>query len=253
MQTAPKIRTSRNWKEYNHKLKKRGVVIFSFNQSDIDKVYHQGCQQRGGERKYSACMFEYLLNVKVLLRLPWRATVGFVEGLFRKAFPKEHMQVPDYAHACREAAKLSLRVKPFLSSSRGGMELAFDSTGVSVYSTSSWHQRKHGKAGLCRKRDQWKKIHVALDLDTMQVQSMEYTESTTNDCEVVTQLCNNIVGKVKSVRADGAYDTKEFYKILEDWGAKALIPPATTAKAQHELVKRPRQLKSILMQRDAHH
>jgi len=131
-----------------------------------------------------------------------------------------------------------------------GMELAFDSTGVNVYSTSGWHQRRYGKESLCRKRDQWKKIHIVMDLDNQQVMSMEFTESNVNDCEVIGSLSREIKGKVKSVRADGAYDTEEFYSIIEDWGAQAMIPPARTSKAQDELKNKPKQKKRYLHQRD---
>ena len=68
--------------------------------------FYQGPQHQGGKRIYTATMFEYLLTVKVFLRLPWRATAGFIEGLFKKAFPEQRLPVPDYAHACRESSKI---------------------------------------------------------------------------------------------------------------------------------------------------
>jgi transposase len=191
-----------------------------------------------------------MLKVKSFLRLPWRAVAGFVAGLFKQIFPNIRLLVPDYAHACREAAKLSLRVKQYIPSAQEGMELAFDSTGINVYGTSGWHQRTHGKNGLYRQKEQWKKIHVALDLSTMQIQTFEYTKSNTNDCEMIPSLCSKIKGKVKSIRADGAYDTKDLYKIAEAWGAKAIIPPATTSKAQHELKNLPSKVENFLIRRD---
>ena len=146
--------------------------------------------------------------------------------------------------------KLSLRIKSCVPTAQGGMELAFDSTGVNVYGTSGWHQRKHGNDGKYRKREQWKKIHVALDLATMQVLSVEYTSSDTNDCEVIEALCQGIRGNVTSVRADGAYDTKAIYERIERWGAQALIPPSRTSRAQEELVNRPKQFSKYLLPRD---
>lgn len=193
-------------------------------------------------------MYEYLLTIKVVLRLPWRATIGFAKCLLRKIFGT-YISVPDYSHANREAKKLKLKIKSYGGDIFTGMELAFDSTGVNVYSTSGYHQRRYGKESLCRQREQWKKIHLALDLNTQQIISMEFTESNVNDCEVVPELCKQIKKKVKSIRADGAYDTKQFYKIIHEWGAKALIPPAITSKAQDEL-KRPKKPKEHLKQRD---
>ena len=52
-----------------------------------------------------------------------------------------------------------------------------------------------------------------MDLNTMQILSVTYTDNNVNDCEVVKELCDGIEGPVSSVRADGAHDTEEFYKI----------------------------------------
>lgn len=170
MPTRQKIR---NWKEYNTALKKRGLLFFNFSPDYLDKLTYTGTQSRGGQRQYTEKMYEFLLTIKVTLRLPWRAAVGFAEGLLKKAFPDQHVHVPDYAHACREAAKLDLKIKHYAPSPVDGMELAFDSTGVNVYNTSGWHQRKYGKENQCRKGDQWKKVHIAIDLDTMQIMAFD--------------------------------------------------------------------------------
>ncbi|MGX6959762.1 MAG: transposase [Rickettsia endosymbiont of Pentastiridius leporinus] len=69
----------------------------------------------------------------------------------------------------------------------------------------------------------------------MEVLSVSYTDSNINDCEVVSEMSKDIKGKVKEVIADGAYDTEEFRKIIYEWGAKDLIPPARNSKAQNEL------------------
>ena len=131
-----------------------------------------------------------------------------------------------------------------------GMEIAFDSTGVNIYTKSGWHQRRYAKDTIHHKRDQWKKVHIALDLNSMQIISVAYTNSNVNDCEVVKELCEATEGPVERVRADGAYDTEEFHKIITDWGAKALIPPAKTSKAQDERKNPPKIPKNYLEQRD---
>jgi hypothetical protein len=56
-------------------------------------------------------------------------------------------------------------------------------------------------------------------------------------------------GKVKNVRADEAYDTEEFRKIIHEWGAQDLIPPARTSKAQDELKRKPKVIKEHLGER----
>lgn len=89
--------------------------------------------------------------------------------------------------------------------------------------TSGWHQRKYGENSLYHRGDQWKKVHVALDLETSQVMAVSYSHSNRNDCEAIAPLCEQICEKVRLVVADGAYDTYAFYKIIaEKWQAQAL-------------------------------
>lgn len=240
----------RNWSDYNKSLVKRGQLLLSFSSNYIDKLYYQAPQSKGGQRLYTSEMYEFLMNIKVCLRLPWRATIGFAQALLQKAFPKQFLQVPDYAHASRECRKLKLTIKPVGINTQEGLNIAFDSTGVNVYSTSGYHQRKYGKEGLYRKRDQWKKIHMAVDLDSMQIVSMAYTESGVNDCEVVDELWDAIPAPIKSVRADGAYDTYDVYERGHYNGVQIIVPPATTSKAQDELKKTTKIKKKFLEPRD---
>lgn len=241
----------RNWKDYNNSLVKRGQILLSFPADYITELYHKEAQRRGGLKIYSSQMYEYLLNIKVFFRLPWRSVTGFAQALLQKAFPNECIEIPDYAHASRECRKLHVRVKPIGLTSGLDLELAFDSTGVNVYSTSGYHQRKHGKDSAHRRKDQWKKVHIAVELNTMQVMSLAYSESNVNDCEMASELLEGISGTIQSLRADGAYDTFEIYEKGHQQGVKVLIPPATTSKAQDELKNTSHIKKEYLAQRDA--
>lgn len=244
-----KTQKIRNWKDYNEALVKRGEIIFSFDESYLKKLHYSGKQNPGGIRRFSHSMYEYLLTIKVLLRLPWRATIGLARAILRRVYKKD-IHLPNFAHAAREVNKLNLKIKSYSKEQiASGMEIAFDSTGVNVYTTSGYHQRKYGKESLYRKRDQWKKVHFAIDLNEQQILSMAYTKSNINDCEVVSELSKNIKGKVRKIIADGAYDTEETHKLIDDWGAQAIIPPAITSKAQHEL-KNKKPYKEYLKQRD---
>lgn len=246
------IQRVRNWKEYNIALKKRGNLVFSFTEEYLEKLYYRGKQKRGGIRKYSEEMYEYLLSIKVLFRLGWRETIGFAEGILKKVEPERQLRLPDYAHAARESGKLKLKVKRYSEKEIGKeMEIAFDSTGVNVYTRSGWHQRKYGQEARHRKHEQWKKIHVVMELNSMEIVGISYTGSQVNDCERIEALSEQIKGKVRSVRADSAYDTEKMYKQGHEWGARVLIPPSRRAKMQEELKKSPKEKKVHLEQRDA--
>ena len=238
----------RNWKEYNLSLEKRGELILSFSNKFYQSLFYSGAQRQGGKKKYSDNMYKYLLKVKVMFRLSWRATIGFVKKLFVLVFGVS-VDVPDYAHANRAIKKLNINIKRLVKSDKDGFDIAFDSTGVNVYSTSGYHQRRYGKECLYKQREQWKKIHLCMELSSQQILSMAFTDSKTNDCEVINKLVNPLKAKINSVRADGAYDTGAIHKIIHEWEAKALIPPAITSKAQSEL-KHPPKKKEYLKQRD---
>jgi len=246
-ETQKKIR---NWRDYNKSLVKRGQLLLSFDTDYLDQLYYKSPQRKGGVVIYSPQMYEFLLNIKVLLRLPWRATTGFALALLQKAFPSVVAQVPNYSHASRACRKMNLRVKPVGLHSKESLNIAFDSTGVNVYSTSGYHQRKYGKEGLYRKREQWKKVHLAVDLDSLQIVSMAYTESGVNDCEVVDELWDTLSKPINSVRADGAYDTFDVYARGHREGTQIIVPPAITSKAQDELKKPPKIKKTFLETRD---
>src|SRR3990167_130725 len=245
------IQKVRNWKEYNIALRKRGSIVFKFTEEYLEELYYTGKQKRGGIRKYSEKMYEYLLSIKVLLRLGWRETIGFAEGMLSRLGKGRVYKLPDYAHAARRSGKLKLQIKNYRKKEVGkGMEIAFDSTGVNVYTRSGWHQRKYGQEAKCRKSEQWKKIHVVLELNSMEIVAIRYTGSQVNDCEEIGELSEQIQGKVESVRADAAYDREEMYKKVDEWGAKALIPPSLAAKMQEELKKKAKEKKKHLEQRD---
>jgi Transposase DDE domain len=237
----------RNWSEYNLSLQKRGELILNFSNKFYKSLLYSGAQRQGGKKKYSDKMYKYLLKVKTMFRLSWRATVGFVKKLFLLVFGFP-VAVPDYAHANRAIKQLKINIKTF-KYSEDGFDIAFDSTGVNVYTTSGYHQRRYGKKCLYKQRDQWKKIHLCMELGNQQILSMAFTDSKTNDCEVINKLTNPLKFKINSVRADGAYDTGAIHKIIHEWGAKALIPPAITSKAQNELKHKPKK-KEHLKQRD---
>ena len=231
------IKKVSNWTDYNKSLVKRGEIIFNISEEFSQKLYYEGAQKRGGFRKYSREMFEFILYIKVLLRFPIRAAIGFATGILSKIFGNKEFKMPNYAHASREINKLDLKIQNHVKPGES-IALCFDSTGIKIYSSSDWHQRKYSKseASSCEK---WIKVHIAQDLDSGQILSYEVTSSTTNDCEVIEKLIDKLELdneiKVESIRGDGAYDTYKMYEIGHQLGAKVLIPPSATSKAQDEL------------------
>ena len=69
------------------------------------------------------------------------------------------------------------------------------------------------------------KIHVAVDVETKQILSMEGTDERVTDAEKFKDLVNGAkkVANVVGVLGDGAYDSKENFDFLEANGIRAGI------------------------------
>ena len=105
---------------------------------------------------------------------------------------------------------------------------AMDSTGIKVEGEGEWHARKHGGA----KRRVWRKIHLGIDEETLEVRAVEITGSHIGDAPVLPNLLSQIPAdqEIGSVTADGAYDTRKCHDAIADRGAHAVIPPRKNAK-----------------------
>ena len=105
---------------------------------------------------------------------------------------------------------------------------AADSTGIKVEGEGERHARKHGGS----KRRVWRKIHLGIDEETLEVRAVEITGSHIGDAPVLPDLPNQIVSheQIGSVTADGAYDTRKCHDTIADRDARAVTPPRKNAK-----------------------
>ena len=82
------------------------------------------------------------------------------------------------------------------------------------------------------KRRIWRKIHLGVDEQTLEVRAVEVTGSHIGDAPVLPDLLGQIPAdeQIGSVTADGAYDTRKCHDTIADRGAHAVIPPRINAK-----------------------
>lgn len=111
---------------------------------------------------------------------------------------------------------------------KGPLHLLIDSTGIKVEGEGEWNARKHSGP----KRRVWRKIHIAIDEQTLEVRAVEITGSNTGDAPMLPHLLNQIPRdqQIGSVTADGAYDTRRCNNAIAERGASAVIPPRRNAQ-----------------------
>jgi len=162
--------------------------------------------------------------MKVLFGMALRQTTGFVESLLKLV--GLDWTVPDFSTLSRRQKTLAVNI-PYRGS-RGPLHLLVDSTGIKVEGEGEWHARKHGGT----KRRVWRKIHLGIDEQTLEVRAVEVTGNHIGDAPVLPDLLGQIPPEqeIGTVTADGAYDTRKCHDAIADGGAHAVIPPRKNAK-----------------------
>ena len=105
--------------------------------------------------------------MKVLFGMPLRQTTGFVESLLRLV--GLDWRVPDFSTLCRRRRTLNVAI-PYRGGT-GPLDLLIDSTGIKA--EGEWNARKHGGP----RRRIWRKIHIGIDEQTLEVRAVEITGS----------------------------------------------------------------------------
>ena len=108
------------------------------------------------------------------------------------------------------------------------MHLLIDSTGIKVEGEGEWNARKHGGP----KRRVWRKIHLGIDEEALEIRAVEVTGSHIGDAPILPDLLDQIPQdqEIASVTTDGAYDRRKCHDAIADRGAHAVIPPRKNAK-----------------------
>ncbi|MFT6531374.1 MAG: hypothetical protein ACJASC_000903 [Limimaricola cinnabarinus] len=134
--------------------------------------------------------------------------------------------VPDFSTLSRRQKTLAVNI-PYRGS-RGPLHLLVDSTGIKVEGEGEWHARKHGGT----KRRVWRKIHLGIDEQTLEVRAVEVIGNHIGDAPVLPDLLSQIPPEqeIATVTADGAYDTRRCHDAIADRGAHAVIPPRKNAR-----------------------
>ena len=213
---SPKYRTT-NWSAYNTALKQRGSLDVWF---DPDMQWLSArCGRPGRPARFSDSGIELCLTLKALFNLPLRQATGLVASLLK--LPDLDWPVPDYTTLCRRQKTLPVTLGGRRPSS-GGLHLLVDSTGIKITGEGEWKTRKHGASY----RRQWRKVHLGIDAETLEIRAIEVTTNGIGDAPVLPDLLAQIPlnERIATVGGDGAYDTKKCHAAIAGRHAEAVIP-----------------------------
>ena len=219
--TPPTCKT-KNWPAYNKALKRRGSLTIWFDPAMTWEAAPTG--KRGRQPDYSDAAIQTCLTMKVLFGMALRQTTGFVESLLRLI--GLDWAVPDFSTLSRRQKTLKVNV-PYRGSD-GPLHLLVDSTGIKVEGEGEWNARKHGGS----KRRVWRKIHIGIDEQTLEIRAAGFTTSDVGDAPMLPELLDQIPPdqEIATVTADGAFDTRKCHDAIAARGAAAIIPSRKNAR-----------------------
>lgn len=220
--TAKKRYKTTNWAQYNASLKARGSLTIW-----LDKRitwFGAASGKRGRSPKFSDAAIQFCLTLKNLFGLALRQATGLIESVLRLSgltWP-----TPDFSTLSRRQRTLNVQI-PY-ARSHAGLHLLVDSTGIKFQGEDEWKCKKHG----AQYRRQWRKLHIGIDAQTMQIRAICVTSNNVSDAEVMPGLLNQLPQdeKLESLTGDGAYDTKQVYESVIEHGAIPIIPPRKNAR-----------------------
>jgi hypothetical protein len=177
--------------------------------------------KRGRSETFTDAAVQFCLMVKNLFGLALRQASGMVASLLKlsnldsklhdtvsspTAFAGEHLLSP--------------------------LHLLVDSTGVKMLGEGEWKTKKHG----ADYRRQWRKVHLAIDAETLEIRAIKVTSNRVGDAQVLPDLLNQIPRdeQIESLSGDGAYDAKKVHHATADRGAEAIIPVRKNGKPWKE-------------------
>ena len=148
---------------------------------------------------------------------------GFVQSLIKLC--GLNWTAPDYSTLCRRQKHIDISIR--YQKCSGGLHLLTDSTGLKFLDEGEWKRKKHQP----EYRRQWRKLHIGIDAETLQIRAVHLTTNNVSDSQVLGDLLDQIPEneRIDLVYTDGADDTKYCRQVIADRQAHAVIPPRKNA------------------------
>lgn len=202
--------------------------------------------KEGPHYQYPNSLISLLATVHAYL-LPYRQLEGFLR-MMSEHIKKLKEVVPDFTTIWWRVKKMKVNLDPKINpSGRNDIVIAVDSTGIKVTNRGEWILDKWRQKRRLRKG--FIKIHVAVDIKTKKIVSMSVTKEDVHDGKVLKELVDDISENynVKKVMADGAYDSKDNFRYLDELKIIPAIKVRKNSSVKNNTKCVPRKL-SIIQQ-----
>ena len=240
-----------NWSTYNQSLVRRGELLIAFDViNNWDAELKETNKDKVGEPFRHPNTFLLLLGyAKEYIHRPFKQTESMAQGDAKGKVPS----IPDYSTISRRINKLYIKVKEDDKSKEFEVEyitIAIDSTGIKVTNRGQWMKDKWNV-----KKKGYLKIHIAVDVKSKKILSMQVTDEHAHDSKALPELVDNVarsdnVTTIGKLFADGAYDGNDIFRYLSDNGILPCIKVRKNAKVRWKKGNNLRNLSVISQKKD---
>ena len=173
-------------------------------------------KNEGRKYRYPDSFILVIGYIRVYLHLPYRQTYGTI-----KAAGKNLPNHPSCSQIDRRIKNIVIDGSRSSDLEDDDLIIAVDSTGIKVTNRCQWMPDKWETQN---KKKGHPKIHLAVNIRTKEILVLEVTDARVHDGKVTDKLIEHVLKfnnkghatKIKSVLADGAYDSNESFKYLEE-------------------------------------
>jgi len=206
-----------DWPSYNRSLVQRGEILFSYDFLDGwgSEIENMNINKKGKPFVFPDSFILAIGYIRYLFHLPYRQTQGIIKAT-GKRLPANP---PSYGHICKRINKLNIDIKRDKMDDDDDLIISIDSTGIKITNRGQWMDEKWNT----QNRKGYLKIHVAVDIKTRKIIALEVTDEKVHDGKMLKKLVNHVLDSrepntvnIKSVLADGAYDSNPNFVYLED-------------------------------------
>lgn len=225
------------WSEYNESLVRRGEILLGFDVIDNwDKELEEMNRGKAGEPFHYPDTFVLMLGyAKVYFHLPYRQTEGIVKGHAANKIPS----IPHFSTINRRINRLNVKIKDDSNKNTNLDDwyiiIAVDSTGIKVTNRGQWMNKKWNVNRSTKKKG-YLKIHVAVDIKSKEILSMEITDEHVHDGKMLPNLVKDIKKSngiiIDKLLADGAYDSNNTFRYVSENGIMPCIKVRRDARVR---------------------
>jgi IS5 family transposase len=206
----------RDWKEYNESLVRRGEILFDFDLLDEwgEELGKANDHKRGAPYRYPEPFIRLLAYLHVLFHLPFRQEEGLIRSLSKYV---DGLKAPDWSTIWERTKNLDMTLQGVRTDQP--ISIALDSSGIKVTNSGDWMRKKW------KVKRGYLKIHLAVDANSKEAVSMQVTEETVSDGSQTEALVQEATAKndVERAYADGAYDSRANFDLLDSYGIDPAI------------------------------